>query len=457
MAYSFDTIQNLMGDDEQQQQSQGLTTEGGGVAGTTSTGEAMAAPEAPQQQQQPAATRGTIMDRHRDRVGAPVDLGGMQQAIGTAGSQLRQEADAYVNQAAQSYDHIDDPTIQQSLSQYAQTGQFNDVLAALGERQHIQPFEASFQPEIPDAHLIGSDAGLRELFRRQADAEYRPGEAALDAALLGENVGFQQHRDDTLRDFQGLQGLQADIRGNIQTDAQQAYDASRAGFEQRVSDTAAQRYDDMYRSMRDHGNWQIQQAHQLRHRLHQDMLRDGPEKVLNDLKKQAVDPEVIESLRRAWSQDFGRGGTSQMRDYVRDDGMDLHYSDFLDDRGAQQFNRIQSLINPQITRNVPMVMDQMQGGRFAGQSLQDVAGQGLKFDDSALRTDLLGSGSRQYESMMQEQARQQEARAEAQRQFEEKQELERSAMAEQARLEQIERDKDTVQRRRIEQEALGGR
>jgi hypothetical protein len=99
----------------------------------------------------------------------------------------------------------------------------------------VAEFALPFQTNITNADMIGTDAGLGELFRRSGGAEYSAGDAAFDTALLRKNAAFNALRDQTMSDNRDLEKLEVTVGGDAKKRAQEALDTSYTGWKNAVT------------------------------------------------------------------------------------------------------------------------------------------------------------------------------------------------------------------------------
>lgn len=246
-----------------------------------------AGPAAVQGPQQTPASRGRLFAANAGRVGAPVDLSAMGQQIAGKKAQVQKTADNYVLAARKSYDpNSADGNLGDSIdtvsglgpgsdagseSQIALDYAFDTPANNLGgepfpmpegispeERRILnqndnpvsaQTWGAAYQAgpgevsglvlpystDIADTDLIGTDAGIGELFRRGGGAEYTSGDAGFDTALLRRNAAFNTLRDQTLQQDRDLQSYADNIDDTAKVEAQDALDKSYGGWKDKVT------------------------------------------------------------------------------------------------------------------------------------------------------------------------------------------------------------------------------
>jgi len=246
-----------------------------------------AEPAAAQGPQQTPASRGRLFAANAGRVGAPVDLSAMGQRIAGMRGKVQNEANTYVSAARKSYnaDDVDSrlapsidtfsgigpgsdtgPESQIALDHATDTpannlggepfpfpqGMDPDVEAIYKANNNsvsdqswteafqngpgeVSNFVLPFSTNIADTDLIGTDAGIGELFRRGGGAEYTAGDAGFDTALLRRNAAFNALRDQTLQQDRDLQSYADTIDDTAKVEAQDALDASYGGWKDKVT------------------------------------------------------------------------------------------------------------------------------------------------------------------------------------------------------------------------------
>jgi hypothetical protein len=212
---------------------------------------------APVVQGSSTAAKNELINRNKGRVGAPVDAGKMATDISGAKDNLQKEADAYVQGADDRYEQDDSASVNYYAnspagdesgflggSEGSEVGYKPDKKASkdwldlysAGQAGQVDAIDLKTDTSFRDADLLANDAGLRELFRRSGDAEYNAGEAAFDATLLGKDTGFNQSREQVLRNKRDLGKTENDILQNAQSQAQEAANAGYQNWRGGVDD-----------------------------------------------------------------------------------------------------------------------------------------------------------------------------------------------------------------------------
>ena len=217
----------------------------------------------------------SLMAKNQGRVGSPVDVQGIQNNIAGAKTGLQNEAnsyiagagdlygggkvsDAYTGQINQFVKNGADPNQQaepipqdaalSGFDAYAAQNKANTAgsvqqsqpyaftdLYKMGQTQ-VNPLAIQTNTNFQQANDLGTDAGLRNLFRQGNDAEYTSGQAAIDQNLLTRTPGFNEARDKVSQANADLQGYKNDVTANAQNYAQQARDAAQKSWKAAVTD-----------------------------------------------------------------------------------------------------------------------------------------------------------------------------------------------------------------------------
>lgn len=390
MAYAFSETMKALGlqDQDQMGQQQGdsvsVTQENVGQssgAGQSSAGQ-------PQTQaQQPGASagaRGRVMAKNAQKAKAPTDMGRIASGIGQARQNIQQEANAYVQAADDPYE-VSQEDVKKNVAGYAQ-GQQGDQswLTKLQSAPGlVSDIDLKTDTNIKDVDLLGSDAGIREMFRRGQDPEGTIGEAALDTALLRRNEGFNQARDQALRDYQALQQekqkVQQESRGKAQEARQSGAERYKKmvgeelqSYKQGLEEQARQKeaaFDQQLAALEASRRSQMQQQAE-------DAIRQMRESGQYREEGQFFNPEQYLSAGGDLSQFYTPGMTAEQTSYL----------DFYDPEQAGQFERIMGLLGGGETRTA---------GRLAGQSAEQALGGG--FNVEAFKNQALASATKQAE------------------------------------------------------------
>lgn len=239
MAYAFDRIQQALSGNESNVLAPGGEEEGGqqpaqqSLALTSSSegdlsggGSGGATPQQPAAQVQQTGGSSRVIQRNKDKAQGPVDVNRISSNIGDARSKIQSEANAYVSSASQPYQS----DAGADARNYAEKGDANFLSRLNNKPGYVKDIELKTNTQDRDADLLQNDAGIRELYRRGADAEYNIGESALDAALLRQNQPFQLKRDAILNDYKQLKSEEAGIRQDSRAKAQKVQDDAYADW-----------------------------------------------------------------------------------------------------------------------------------------------------------------------------------------------------------------------------------
>lgn len=387
MAYAFsDTMKALGLQDQEPQQGDSVSLSQENVGQASGAGQsAQAAPQGQAQQPQASAgARGRVMAKNVQKAKAPTDMGRIASGIGQARQNIQNEANAYIQSADDPYEQSQEQ-IRKNVQSYAQgTGgdqswltQFQSAPGLVGD------IDLKTDTNIKDVDLLGSDAGIREMFRRGQDPEGTVGEAALDTALFRRNEGFNQARDQALRNYQNLQNekrqIQEESRGKAQEarkagaekykgQVRQELSAYQQGLEEQAKAKEAD-FDQRLAALESTRQAQMKQQAE-------DAIRQMRESGQYREEGQFFNPEQYLSAGGDLSQFYKPGMTADQTSYL----------DFYDPAQAQQFERIMGLLGGGETRTA---------GRFAGQSAEQALGGG--FDVEAFKTKALQDATRQAE------------------------------------------------------------
>lgn len=243
MAYAWDKIQNALKGESGSDIGFGLagdvpsvglsstSQDGGGGGGSSGGGVNVSAPPR-------LSTAGSrnIIKANRGKASSPVALGGISNQIKGASQGLQDEANAYVNNATQPYK--DAAPSQEQLHNWATGGEpvlpsgkepfpggkdiktsdfkydeYKDIPKEKPKNWYDLTTSAPLAPSpitlktdtnIPDVSLLGSDAGIGELYRREGGPRYTSGMGALDTSLLRGDSGFNTSANEILSSYKNL-------------------------------------------------------------------------------------------------------------------------------------------------------------------------------------------------------------------------------------------------------------
>lgn len=420
MAYAYDrTMQALGLTGQPDQQDQGSVTvsqeavgQGSGAGASSSDGGGQ---QQQQQMQQPAAAagaRGRVMSRNVQKAKAPTDMGRITSSIGQARQNIQNEANAYVEAADDPYEQSREQ-IRSNVQNYAQ-GKPGD-LSWLTQYQSapglVGDIDLKTDTNIKDVDLLGSDAGIREMFRRSQDPEGTIGEAALDASLLRRNEGFNLARDEALRGYQQLQKEKGQILEESRGKAQEKRAATAKTFKDTVGEELGAYGSSLDKAAAEREAAFDAQLAQLEEYRRQNAFQEA-QNYLNEVAGSGqYDPYVADALR----QSLGEGSlyTGQEIDPYQfyTPGMTAEQTQreqFYTEDEANQWNRIMGLLGTGGTMRA--------GGSLATGSAQDLLGGGLDRQallDAAMKQAAPRAAETQVESQRIQAAADQKAQAKA--------------------------------------------
>lgn len=376
MAFAFDRIMQAL-DGQQSSNVYGQKNEegeqgqpGGASALSSSTegdlsGGGSSGGPSPQVQPKVQTTAGTnqLMQRNRGRGTGPVDADRLKSSVSDARSNIQKEANAYVDSAAQPYQQSQDQ-IKEDMKTYAESGDTKYLDKMQKAPEYVRPIDLKTSTSIKDVDLLQNDAGIRELFRRGADAEYNVGQAALDAALLRQNQPFQLKRDEILNSYKQLQNEKNDITQNSQERAQKAANEAQANYAKNARgalEGLIGEYEGAVRSKEEAFDRALAEAETSR--------RAG----LDSYAKAALD-EIARNNPDI--SPFLSNGSDPLDAYYQAsdfDGSDTNWQDFIDEQDSGRFNRILGALGRGGDAPVP--------GQYAGKKAADLLNGGFSRDE----------------------------------------------------------------------------
>lgn len=374
-------------DNQQQQEDQPITTAQENVGQSSGAGQSAGAPQQQQQSAQPQASagaRGRVMARNVQKAQAPTNLGKITSDIGSAKQSIQNEANAYLQAADDPYEQSREQ-VRSQVQNYAQGAPQQDLSWLTQYRSApglVQDLEFKTDTGVSeDIPLLETDAGIRELFRRGQSAEGTIGEAALDAALLRRNQGFQQQRGEALKAYQELQKQKSDIQSTARSDAQAKRNEAADAWKRMITDEASgmtSQLEDLARQREAEFDSSIGGAADAsRQRAAQDA-----QAYADELAGNYSDPLMQQAIRSS----FGQGTLDQniidpYQFYTPGNlsADQTSYQDFYGEPEAQQFEKLMGLLGGGETRTA---------GRYAGKTAADVYGGSL--DKDRLREAILG-------------------------------------------------------------------
>jgi len=320
-----------------------------------------------------------VIQRNKDRVKSPLDVGSLTSKIGGANQALQNEANSYVQNADDRYDQSNADTgraDQEAIASF--TGKAQGAKPTTDEWQNLYKngpgrvgdFAPTTDTSFQDANLLGNDAGLRELFRRSGDAEYNVGESALDTALLSRNADFNRSREEALRAQGGLRKTEGDVKNTSRGKAQELMDSSYGKWKGGVDDTLNAAIES-YRQKALAGETEFDTA-----------LGKASGAAGKGGGRQAVVNSETERLKELYPDLSGYiENPADTNSYFSGnmDGDDTNWQDFVGVDEAQNWNSILSLMGR--GGDIP------QAGKYAGQSGGDAYQD--KFNANALQKEIL--------------------------------------------------------------------
>ena len=386
MAYAFDSIMDAMNGDDEGSSSQSNITDGGQGSVTSEAGSGgvsgggSASPGQTSSQQNSTGASNRIMSQNRDKAVAPVDVNRISDSVGQAKTNLQNEANSYIQGADDDYEAARG-TVANDVRGYADNANPKGDWLNLFQSNpgYVDDIDLQTDTNIEDVNLLSNDAGISELFRRGADAEYSQGEAALDTALLRNNQDFNVERDGVLNSYKALQNQRndvlADSRGQAQdlrTETAGLYKDDVRNFgqgllssyetNQRAEEKA---FDDQLASLEAKRSGDLGSYAQ---NIIDQMKANDPENALNNYY------EAGDGLGDYYTA--GMGGDS------------TQWQDFIDDKEAGQFNNIMGLLG--------QGGDIRTAGQYAGQSAADNLGGG--FDRNTFTDQMSGDAAGRAET-----------------------------------------------------------
>ncbi len=270
MSYAFDKTMgalgqkpddkaNIFGDSGAGQQ-QGPAYGGSGAEGDLSSGGGDVASASKSNAAQGDVSSSAAFRANTGKTAAPSNLAGVRAGIAGKDKALTDEANAYVKNSygQDSLSDIDKSGLRYSIENPEGVGDeplptFKDAPGydpyvqqegspdrgrmsywqgvASNPIDKVDPFKSSINTVDPNVENLGTEAGVQELLRRNGGAEYSVGDSGFDAALLGQDSGFQQQRQDTMDAYRGLQGRNSDAAVQAISDhGQAAHDTGRARY-----------------------------------------------------------------------------------------------------------------------------------------------------------------------------------------------------------------------------------
>ena len=364
----------LNGNDQQQPQ-ENTTLSQENVGQSSGAGSSASAP-AQQQMQQPQASagaRGKVMSKNVAKAKAPTDLNRISSGISSAQKSLQDQANAYVQQADDPYEKTPEQ-IKGQVSDFA-SGKSNELADMFRNAPaRVEDFKPGDEPKIQDIDLLGTDAGIREMFRRGQDPEGTIGEAALDTALLRRNEGFNQQRDAALNSYKQYLGEKKTTQETARDKAQAARDKAAQQFK-----TTAEAELRGFGSSLDKQAAEREQAFDAQLAALEEARRanafSDAQNYLNEMADSGqYDPYMSDALRQGLGEGslYSENAVDPYQFYTAGRGADTTSANqFYTGDEAQQFERVMGLLGQGGETRAP--------GALAGATAQDYLGGGLEF------------------------------------------------------------------------------
>jgi hypothetical protein len=192
---------------------------------------------------------------YRSNVGkqnSPVNFGSMQSGVAAKGKALDDEANSYLqtwndiqpnklseSDADQLHGAIDKshkakPSGDGPMPYGGGSGPRDSLgyWSSLSQNavENVDPFKSTLNIQDSTFDNLGTDAGVQNLLRKSAGAEYNAGDASFDQALLSQDQGFQQGRQGLMEGYKGLQDRQNAMGGEVTKKAQLGLDSAKASY-----------------------------------------------------------------------------------------------------------------------------------------------------------------------------------------------------------------------------------
>lgn len=379
MAYSFDRINSLFGNQgqgdkvnifgdqggqqqqgmgqgqtgqQQQPQAQPKTTDSGDLgnsaaASATQGGEAKPQAAAPQGASQ-------IVQKNQGKQQAPQSIQNIGTSLNEADTNLQNEANSYV-QAAKTKDFGMKPEDLEGAIAEKTPG--DKTTAVLGRLSQAAPTAEAFQPKtdvnVQDVNLLRpqtdatgrqSNVGLEQLLRRDYGPEYSGNQAKLDTNLLTRTPGFNLIRDQLVN---RQDALTKQAKDDQTSKTQEAQDAETANFNtgtQGIKDYLGTQSQNLINT----NKAQVDQENAARDALRQTLQSGGSVADLDSRSKEAM---------AKLNEDF-KAGNPRALQFLKDSGVspqdfyavsgnldrEKDYGQFVDQGESDRFNRINELL-----------------------------------------------------------------------------------------------------------------
>lgn len=280
-----------------------------------------------------------VMSANAGKAQAPADFNKITSSISGARQDIQNKSNAYVQNAGNDYNDLSNQA-HNNVADYASgkqpEGQTNWFTQYRNAPTTVDPLKIDTNTTIPDVDMLGTDAGINQLFRRGQDAEGSLGEAALDTALLRKSQPFQVQRDETLSNYKNLQNEKIAAEQDSPEKAQAVRNAASNEYKNKVNSEAgglANQYEDQAKQKEQQFDAVLAALGQSQH----GNLKGDAQKIIDQMKSSGnYDPLVSKYLDTGDNLDpyFTAGKTAA----------DTKYTDFYDQGSASGFNNIMGLL-----------------------------------------------------------------------------------------------------------------
>lgn len=315
------------------------TSTEGEIGGNGPTSGAQGSEAKPAEQPQAADSR--LMKKNKVKE-APKFATQAQGDLATAQKNLQSEADSYVKGATDkgaTY-AVDDAGLEKAIGgdQDAQ-GKVRRVLSGTADK--YDSFAPKTDYTIEDINAMQSDAGLDQLLRRDAGAEYSAGEAAFDRSLLNRSGEFNQLRSLLRGQQEGLTKQADEWSGAEGVKSKEAQAAVDSGY-MAARDAATKGLGSRSDALRAAQDEEVRKENEARK-----ALRASKDKTYATGQGKAVLDKLIADTKAAGDPSgllkYLNAGLIDPATFVKIAG-DVSFDQAIDDKEASRFNSIMSLL-----------------------------------------------------------------------------------------------------------------
>ena len=346
MAYTFDRINslfnrpqesntNVIGGKKPGAYGELKSDTGGDVSGSNAGGSTVAGGESAVPQNTMANT-GAAIKRNVARAQTPQAVTNIGRDLTSADTSLNKEASdygsSYANQNYAVPTEDIDAAVQGSPDAVSRvSNRFNQK--SYGD---VKAFAPQTNYNVPDAAMLGTEGGIKNLMARESGGRYSPGEGAFDVGLLKRNTDFNLISDQLQKQQRGLVTKAADLKNTATADAQRVANEKYAAATGQLEGTLQTRAGEV-----------LAPAKTLAETTNKTRgaLRKAPDQAF-------IDAQKASALELA-GQDFGLnqnpaaaflGQTGLDANRYYDVAGDVGYRDVLNEDQVGQFNRIQKIL-----------------------------------------------------------------------------------------------------------------